>query len=352
MAHVIASWSCASIWGLRTVGWLAVIAVVAGCRKPDEPELPSRVFVSNEDDGTVSVIDPHAVEVVATIAVGKRPRGLRVTGDTLYVALSGSPKAPPGTDVSALPPPDRAADGIGVVDLKTLRLVHVLPSGQDPEAFDLVGDDLLVVSNEETGEASIVDLGARKVRARLQVGAEPEGVTTAPDGLVWVTSESDNLASAIDPRARRVVAIVATGARPRAIAFDPAGRRGLVTNENDGTLTILDATSRTAAGRIVLPTIAGAPARPMGVVFDRDGRHAYVATGRAGAVVVVDVEARAVVRVVERVGARPWGIALGPDGRLYTANGPSNDVAVIDPGTGVVATIEAGRSPWGVAVRP
>jgi YVTN family beta-propeller protein len=88
------------------------------------------------------------------------------------------------------------------------------------------------------------------------------------------------------------------------------------------------------------------------VVFDRDGRHAYVATGRDGAVVVVDVEARAVVRVVERVGARPWGIALGPDGRLYTANGPSNDVAVIDPGTGVVATIEAGRSPWGVAVRP
>jgi hypothetical protein len=35
-------------------------------------------------------------------------------GRTLYVALSGSPKVPPGGDESNLPPPDRAADGIGV----------------------------------------------------------------------------------------------------------------------------------------------------------------------------------------------------------------------------------------------
>ncbi len=37
---------------------------------------------------------------------------------------------------------------------------------------------------------------------------------------------------------------------------------------------------------------------------------------------------------VGSVGQRPWGIALTPDGgRLYTANGPSNDVSVVDTGT-------------------
>jgi YVTN family beta-propeller protein len=52
------------------------------------------------------------------------------------------------------------------------------------------------------------------------------------------------------------------------------------------------------------------------------------------------------------VGTRPWGLALSPDGsRLYTANGPSNDVSVVDTAAlSLVARIAAGRSPWGVAV--
>ena len=35
-----------------------------------------------------------------------------------------------------------------------------------------------------------------------------------------------------------------------------------------------------------------------------------------------------------KVGTRPWGIALTPDGRkLYAANGPSNNVSVLDAQT-------------------
>ena len=52
------------------------------------------------------------------------------------------------------------------------------------------------------------------------------------------------------------------------------------------------------------------------------------------------------------VGQRPWGIALTPDGRkLYTANGISNDVTVIDTASNkVIATIKAGDGPWGIAL--
>jgi YVTN family beta-propeller protein len=51
-------------------------------------------------------------------------------------------------------------------------------------------------------------------------------------------------------------------------------------------------------------------------------------------------------------GVRPWGLDLSPDGSmLYTANGPSNDVSVIDLATQkVVKKIPAGDSPWGVLV--
>jgi YVTN family beta-propeller protein len=52
------------------------------------------------------------------------------------------------------------------------------------------------------------------------------------------------------------------------------------------------------------------------------------------------------------VGDRPWGIALSADGkRLYTANGPSNDISVLDTETlRVLDRIRVGESPWGVAV--
>ena len=84
--------------------------------------------------------------------MGKRPRGVKVShdGKTLYVALSGSPRGGPGVDESKLPPPDRSADGVGVVDLVARKLVRTLPSGQDPESFDLSQDGKhAFVSNEE-----------------------------------------------------------------------------------------------------------------------------------------------------------------------------------------------------------
>jgi YVTN family beta-propeller protein len=53
------------------------------------------------------------------------------------------------------------------------------------------------------------------------------------------------------------------------------------------------------------------------------------------------------------VGQRPWGLALNEDGtRLYTANGVSNDVSVVDTQSGaVLATIPVGDGPWGIAVQ-
>ena len=81
--------------------------------------------MSNEIDGTVSVIDTATHQVLQSIAVGKRPRGIRSSpdGKTVYVALSGSPMGGPNVDESKLPPPDRRHDGIGVIDVATGQLV-------------------------------------------------------------------------------------------------------------------------------------------------------------------------------------------------------------------------------------
>ena len=47
---------------------------------------------------------------------------------------------------------------------------------------------------------------------------------------------------------------------------------------------------------------------------------------------------------------RPWGIGVSPDGRkIYTANGPSGDVSIVDVASGTVEKqVKVGGSPWGM----
>lgn len=75
--------------------------------------------MTNEVSGDLSVIDSGTRKVIATVPLGKRPRGIHTSADqeTLYVALSGSPISGPEVDESTLPPPDKNADGIGVFNV-------------------------------------------------------------------------------------------------------------------------------------------------------------------------------------------------------------------------------------------
>src|SRR4029079_18493103 len=137
-------------------------------------------------------IDAATLTPVGTIRLGKRPRGIAASpdGNHLYVALSGSPNAGPGVDEKTLPPPDRSADGIGVVDLSQGKLLKVLPSGPDPEQLAVSRDGMRVfVSNEDAATLSVVDLATGEISERIKVGEEPEGVSVEPSGgRVWVTS--------------------------------------------------------------------------------------------------------------------------------------------------------------------
>lgn len=265
---------------------IGVLACSVSCAsKPPTANSHAMVYVSNETQGTIVLVDAASGIVRDRITVGTRPRGLKVSpdGTLLYVALSGSPIAGPGADESALPAANRAADGIGVVDLRTRRLTRVLPSGQDPETFDVSPDGrTLYVSNEETAEMSIVDLERGAVVARVRVCGEPEGVTVSPDGArVYVTCEADGLVAVVDARARRLVTRVPAGARPRAVAVTPDGGTLLVTAENGNAVTVIDASTLEPRGLVPLAMrdITAVPPRPMGAVLSSDARTLFVSTG-------------------------------------------------------------------------
>ncbi len=331
----------------------AALMTTTSCRR--KPESPLRVFVTNEDSGSVTVIDAARDEVTATVHVGKRPRGVRVSADgkLLYVALSGSPKSPPGPRVATFDdrdaPRDDAAEGIAVVDIERSAVVRMLPAGRDPEAFDVSTDGrTLYVSNEESAEVSIVDVPSAKVLRTSKVGGEPEGVTLSPDGrFVYVTSEAAGELDILRTGSGELVARIPTGMRPRAVAFNADGSQALVTAELGGIVHVIDTASRADVGQI---RTGKTGVKPMGVAISPDGTHAYVANGREGSVAVIDVPSRRLERSIDAVGARPWGIAITPDGtKLYVAAVP--DVAVVDVARGVVTRrIPVEKGPWGVAI--
>jgi YVTN family beta-propeller protein len=347
---------------------LSVLIAAAGCGAPPAPEPaptavvtppPSfRVLVSDETGGNLIVINGDTGEVSHRLAVGKRPRGVRVSrdGSQLLVALSGSPIAPPGVDESKLPPPDRSADGIGIVDLASMKLVRTLQSGSDPETFDTSLDGAtLYAANEDVAQMTALDIASGAIRARVDVGEEPEGVTVRPDGaVVYVTCEETSEVFAVDSATLKVVARIKTGARPRAVAFLADSSIGFSSDENGGTVSVIDAQKHRVISTLKIPQPKSSkiPPRPMGVDLSPDGKWLFVGLGRAEAVAVIDTSTRQLSRLIEGVGQRIWGVAVSPDGRmLYTANGPGGDVSVVDIESGTVKQrISTGGSPWGVAI--
>src|SRR5918994_2224123 len=296
-----------------------------------------RAYVSNEDGHSVTVLDTANAQVIATIQVGKRPRGLKLSrdGSRLFVAVSGLPKCPPTVpdEECAKLKRDLTADGIAVVDTTSLKVIEVLRAGSDPEQFDLSADGRrLFIANEDTATTTVLDIESGKVIARIPVGREPEGVVTAPNGRwVLVTNESDNSVSFIDSRTLKVAKSVRVGKRPRDLAFTPDSKTAYVSGEFDASLYRINVPAGEPVERVLE---LRKEARPMGVILDSRRGRLYMSTGRGGTVAVVDVGRSPKLIAEIPVGTRPWGIALSGDGsRRYTANGPSNDVSLIDTST-------------------
>ena len=343
------------------VSFLTALSI--GCTSAKKPIQPvaedlspyssPRIYVTNEVSGDMSVIDTATSKVIATVPLGKRPRGIHASPDhkTLYIALSGSPIAGPGVDESTLPPPDKSADGIGVFDVKQNKLLRIIHGGSDPENFDVSKDGTqLFISNEDVSAVSIVDIASGTVVKTLKMGEQPEGVKVMPNGkLVYVTSEEDGTIAVLDPLVGKIIATFKVGHRPRSVAFMPDGAKAYINAENDGNVVVVDSVKHKMTKTISL----GKPGviKPMAVLLSPDSRTLYVSTGRGRQVFMINTIDDSVIGSVE-VGQRPWGIALSPDAKtLYSANGPSNDISVVDIAAEKVTNkIKAGSSPWGVIV--
>jgi YVTN family beta-propeller protein len=90
----------------------------------------------------------------------------------------------------------------------------------------------------------------------------------------------------------------------------------------------------------------------MGLAVTADGANVFVSLGRFKAIAEISVAGTSITRTIADVGGRPWGIALSADGKtLYSANGPSGDLSIVDVASGKVdGRVAVGGSPWGVVI--
>lgn len=313
------------------------------------------VYATNEKAGEISVIDPVLRREIDRISIGKRPRGLVASADHkwLYVAVSGSPIAGPGVDEADLPPADKAADGIAIVDLGQRKVVRLLRGISDPEQIAISRDgSLLYVASEDTGQLIVMTIEGQIV-AKLAVGGEPEGIAISPDGqTVLVMSEEHSTVAVVrGGAAPRVDGHISVGERPRTAAF-LGNDKAVVPGEFDSTVRVVDL----AAMRELRTIRLGAEDRPMAVVLASKDL-VLVTTGRGGNLIRIDLtpgRADNPVTGAVLVGQRPWGLALSPDGKLaFTANGPGDDVSIVDiSGMRLIGKVQTQGGPWGVLAVP
>ena len=313
---------------------LVFAALLASCDPPQQPS-NDLVFVSNEGNGQVVILDGATGRVEGALHTGKRPRGMGVSPDrkTLYVAASDS-------------------DRIEAWDIASRKMTRILHSGPDPERFAVSPDGKTIyVANEDNSLISFLDIASDTVTHEVKVGAEPEGVGVSPDGkLLVTTSETTSTAHFIDTADGAMLDSEPVGTRPRYVLFLDGGKTVWVSSEQRGTISIFDAATHKLAGTIDLvdQIHTEKPVQAVEMAATRDQRRVFVGMGRTNLVAEIDPKTRRVVRTFP-TGERTWSVALSPDEtRLYAVSGISGTVTIIDLQRNKVRqAVKLPGRPWG-----
>lgn len=191
-------------------------------------------YVTNGEDGTLSVVDVAQRKVIREIKTGKSPHGLRMSPDEreVYVANTGD-------------------DSVSVIDVSLAKEVARIPVGNAPAQVGFMPDGLRVyVSSTVENSVAVVDTKQRTRIATIPVGRKPIQVFATPDGrFVYVANEGapdnpDNRTSVIDTATNSVVATIVTGKGAHGVVVSGDGSRVFVANTLDSTVSVIDTATK------------------------------------------------------------------------------------------------------------
>ena len=312
-------------------------------------------YVSNQDGG-VTVIDLDRMEAVSNIDIqAKSPRGIAVTPDGKYLITA-----------------NKDDDNISVIDRVSGQLIRHIAVGKNPE-FVRVYKNLVFVSTEPSskggpppkpGEAvkedsdddkapaiiAVVDLNKGKKIRQIVGGPETEGVEFSKDGKkIIITNEADNTITIHNFATGKLLKTISTkefGDRPRGVKVSPDGTYYVVTLEYGNKFMVLDKSFKVT--RTVDTGLA-----PYGVSFDRKGERIFIASSKEKALQVYDAKTFEKIKDIS-TGNRCWHFSFTPDDKqILLACGKSQALMVIDTESlEKTKEISDTEMPWGVVTYP
>ncbi|MGI9021349.1 MAG: alkaline phosphatase family protein [Solirubrobacterales bacterium] len=159
----------------------------------------------------------------------------------------------------------------------------------------------------------------------------PRDLAISPDGTTLLAALNLADSAAVIDTQTREVEYVATGRYPYGAAITADGQRGLISNEADGTVSVID-----LAGASELEEITVGPhlSHPEGIAVDPRKPRAYVAVTHQDLIAVINTESLQVERMlsVERpqgIGTAPTHLSVTVDGcRLLSSDSGEDAVAI------------------------
>jgi YVTN family beta-propeller protein len=331
------------------LGCLAVFLLTIGVASA---KAQTKVYVTNQNDNSVSIFDTGGSTVTATVSVGTGPLGVAITPDGTRAYVTNS-------DVTN-PPSFPGPGTVSVIDTSTNAVGAPITVGTYPLQVAITPDgNRAYVTNYYSYTVSVIDTNPsdtayNTVVGTIPVGYLPVGIAITPDGSrAYVANQVSSTVSVIDTNSNTVIKTVTLGPSgsygATGVAITPDGNRAYVTNFSSASVTVIDTSDNTISGS---PIWVGN--HPVGVAFTPDGSRAYVANQGSGTVSVIDTSTNTVVGSPIAVGSWPTWLAITSDGgRAFVTNYGSNNVSAIDTGTNTVATtVPVGAYPSGVAITP
>ncbi len=284
-------------------------------------------FVMNSGGASVSLVDMSTQTELRRIPALREPH---------HWAL-----APDGTSLVV---GDSAGNALLLLDPETGALQRRVTVA-DPYQLGFSPDGtMLVVNGLGRNQIDVYQAGSYRLLKRFPIGSMPSHLAFSPDsGRVFVTLQGSNRLAAIDLKAMRVIWDKPVGNTPAGVLWYDG--RLLVADMGTDKLADVDP----ADGRVLGHIHTGRGAHNL--FLSPDGRVIWVNNRVAGTTEELDARTLTPIKSF-RISGGPDDLAFAPDGRLWITRRFAETVAVLDPATGEITTIEVGRSPHGIFLNP
>lgn len=307
------------------VALLAAIPIVTGCTAAASnpgaagvavPATGPVLYVANQNDATVTLIDVRTNEVIQTVdlqQLGYGPNAkphhivAETDGSYWYVSLIGENK---------ILKFDRQNRVVGEAVFEVPGMMALHPTRD----LLFVGRSMTAVNPPQ--RIGIVTRSAMEVEELPVFFPRPHAIALDPvSDVVYSASLGVNQMAAVDWEQEQVN-LVAVDGDPAALmqfALSPDRTTLVISGEVSGELFVFDVSDPLhpqLADRIDVGV------QPFDPIFTNDGRWVYLGNKLANRVTIVDMRTRMVAKTLEHAGIRqPHGVAASPDGRwIYVSN--------------------------------